>query len=191
MTPNKIIHKGQKIQTQVIEYQERDIARILIAAGDQWYDEEKEVRIVDYIFTNLEGVLQFFIDPISKKIIDEYTSEIYKGRYPQRNHWSNHENQEIASFAVNILSEKYTYAQWSKKGLELQTQKPIEENYVRDSYQAIMRFKLKKINERILEVKSLLNRNEDRSKDVLLITAYQNLLTERQEIAEDLNLTVI
>ena len=179
------------IQTETIEYQERDIVRILVAAGDQWYIEEEKIKIVDYIISNLKGIIEYFKDPLSKSIISEYTQSIERGRYPNQDYWANHPMEEVAAFAIDTLTDKYIYAQWSKKGLELQTQKPFDDNYIKDSYQAIMRFKLKKISERITELKSLMAGNEDRDKDILLMTAFQNLLNERKEIANDLNLTVI
>ena len=83
------------------------------------------------------------------------------------------------------------YARWSEKGLELQTQKPIEENFVLDSYQAIMRFKLKKIMDKIKELNLMIEKEDDDTKDIIFITAYQRLLEERKIITDELNTTVL
>ena len=50
---------------------------------------------------------------------------------------------------------------------------------------------MKKIVERINELKNIFTEQSDDSKDILLITAYQKLLKERQAIAEELKMIVI
>ncbi len=173
------------------EYQERDIVRVLITSGNKWYDEDKKLNIATYILNNLEGITDYFKDELTKIILQEYSKILNDQIEVQSSYWTEHSNEQVRTFAVDVLSEKYTYAEWSKKGLELQTQKPVEENHVKDSYQAILRFKLKKIVERIEELKRIFSDNTDESKDVILITAYQKLLKERQQLAEELKVTVM
>ena len=173
------------------EYQEKDIIRVLINAGDHWFDEEKDIRICGYIIANLEGIIQYFKDDRYRAIFEEYKQAMSEGKNLNRQYWTSHEDDAVRSVAIDVLSDRYIYADWSKRGLELQTQKPVEENYIKDSYQVILRFKMKKIVERISELKKLFSSESDEKKDILLITAYQKLLKERQAIAEELNMTVI
>jgi len=189
--PEKDHSQGVSVQVDQVNYQEKDIIRILIHDGDQWYDEEQEISVADYIISNLGNVVEYLSDPLYKKVLQVYIHQKSQGFSPNRSYWSSHLEDEIRELAVDILSEKYVYANWSQKGLELQTQKPIEENFIKDSYQAIMRFKLKKVMEKINELNKLIEKQEDDLKDIIFITAYQQLLQERKSITDELKTTVL
>jgi len=189
-TPDKDHSQGIHKITDKTDYQEKDVIRVLITDGDKIYDEDNALTIADYIIANIGDIIELVNDPIHKQILIEYQDSITNKTPLNRQHWLSHLDDGIRTFAVDTLSEKWSYANWSKRGLELQTQKPIEENFVKDSYQAIMRFKLKKIVERINQIKALFDKQEDDSKDIILITAYQRLLKERQELAENLGVII-
>ena len=59
--------------------------------------------------------------------------------------WIQHSELAIKELAVNLCAEKHIYAQWNSRGIELQTQAPPEENYVKDVISAILRIKSKKL----------------------------------------------
>ena len=155
------------------------------------YDEEEQISVTDYILSNLANVIDYLDNPLYKKILQDCVHQKSQGYEPDRNYWSSHTDEEVRALAIDILSEKYVYARWSEKGLELQTQKPIEENFVLDSYQAIMRFKLKKIMDKIKELNMMIEKEDDDTKDIIFITAYQRLLEERKIITDELNTTVL
>jgi len=189
--PDQDHSQGIKVKVESVDYQEKDIMRILIQDGDRWYDEEQEITVGDYILTNLGGVIDYIKDPLYRKVFQDYIEQKNAGETPNRAYWSGHLDDPTRNLAVDILSDKYTYAKWSDKGLELQTQKPIEENFIKDSYQAIMRFKLNKIKEKINELNLIIEKAEDDSKDIVFITAYQTLLAERKLITDELKTTVL
>jgi len=54
-----------------------------------------------------------------------------------------------------------------------------------------MRFKLKKVMEKINELNKLIEKQEDDLKDIIFITAYQQLLQERKSITDELKTTVL
>lgn len=183
--------QGIRKKVDPVDYQEKDVIRVLISAGSLWYDEDNSITIGAYLMSNLVGIIEYVKDPRYKSILEDYKRQTENGDVPDQQYWSHHQDEAIRNIAIDILSDKYTYASWSDRGLELQTQKPVEENYVKDSYQAILRFKMKKIVERINELKNIFTEQSDDSKDILLITAYQKLLKERQAIAEELKMIVI
>ncbi|MEL6390048.1 MAG: DNA primase [Bacteroidota bacterium] len=188
--PNEDHSQGIRAIVDDTDYQERDIIRVLFTDGTKKHSSEEDLSVAEYVLANLHGVIELVKDPLCKEILIEYQAELEKERVPDQQHWLSHENENVRRMAVDLLSDKWTYADWSKRGLELQTQKPIEENFVKDSYQVIMRYKLKKINERIQEIKALFDKQEDESRDILLITAYQRLLQDRQQLAGELGVTV-
>ncbi len=189
--PEKDHSQRVSVKVDPVNYQEKDIARILIHDGNQWYDEDQEISVADYILSNLGSVVEYLSDPLYKKILEDCINQKSQGYSPNRSYWSGHTDDSIRDFAIEVLSEKYVYAKWSEKGLELQTQKPVEENFVNDSYQAIMRFKLKKIKDKINELNKLIENEDDDSRDLIFITAYQKLLQERKAITDELKTTVL
>ena len=189
--PDQDHSQGVKVKVDSVDYQERDIIRILIQDGDQWFDQEQKTSVADYIISNLSGIIDYIKEPIYRLVLEDYLKQKDSGHIPNRTYWASHEKDEIRNLSIDILSDKYTYANWSKKGLELQTQKPIEDNFINDSYQAIMRFKLKKVMEKISELNKMIEGQTDNSKDIIFITAYQKLLAERKMITDELNTTVL
>jgi len=131
------------------EYQEKDLARIIVMAGNtEIKDDEGEIsKVAELIYTNIFEVIGYFNNDIYKDIIEEgfklcdSTEDINIVDY-----FVNHKNPEISRFAIDSNSSKYEYANWESKEVSLQTQKAPEKNFYLDSIQAIYRFKLKKVN---------------------------------------------
>lgn len=165
------------------DYQEKDIIRILINGGDKFYDEDGSITITSYVMSNLEGMLENFKNETHKRILQLYQEAEKKNTVITKDFWTNHSDEALRSVAIDFLSDKYTYANWSEKGLELQTQKPVEENYAKDSYQAVLRYKFKKVEEQLEEIKTLKGTIEDE----LLLTVQMKLIVEKQNIAKQLN----
>jgi len=90
------------------------------------------------------------------------------------------------------IRDRYSYANWSENGVELQTQKNIEENYEKDSKQAVLRFRLKKLNVKVGEILERLRDNELPSdKKQILLKTYHKVLDHRKSLAEDLGAIVL
>ncbi len=174
-----------------LDYQERDVVRVLISDGDKIHNEEAQESIGLFIIDNLKDIMEMISDPLHKQIFEEYHTLLNNDIVPDRQYWLRHSNQDIRALALSLLSDKYTYAKWSEKGLELQTQKPIEENYIKDSHQALLRYKLKKVKERVQELQRLFDQQEDDKRDIVLLTAFQALIQERQTLANKLKMTVM
>lgn len=179
---------GIKIDTE--EYQERDIVRVLLSSGAALYDAEEGTTIAEYVLSNLGEFAQSFRNEYYQEIVLEFLDNLLKGQILGPDHFTSHINSHVKKIAIDLLTDRYSYANWSDKGVELQTQKPIGENFIKDSYQAVMRYKLLKIKERIHQLKEVLE-DQDAEKSDALILAYQKLIAERQTLAGQLNTVIV
>jgi len=190
--PDKDHSQGiRETAKEVIDYQERDVLRVLITDGEKLFDEEQNISIGQHIVSSIADILDMVTNPTHKSILEEYQVSLTAGIQPTKASWLQHPDQNIRALTVSFLSQNYTYANWEEKGLLLQTQKPVEENFVKDSNQALLRFKLKKIKERVKQLQDMFTQQEDSQKDIVLLTAYQTLIKERQSLANELNMIVM
>ncbi len=174
------------------EYQERDLARILIAGGDKMYDEEKKITIAQYLISNLEDSLNMIENKVYYVLFNIAMDRIHRNEKVDSQIFINHPNQEISTLAIDLISTPYIFANWAGKNIILQTQKMPEENYTNDAYQAIMRFKLKKITKLIEETAQNLATSELSLEDKRLeIKVYNQMVKERNEIAKMLNNVIL
>jgi len=190
--PNKDHSQGiREVAKEVIDYQERDVMRVLITDGEKLFDEEQNISVGQHIISSIADILDMVANPVHKSILQEYQVSLTAGIQPTKATWLQHPDQSIRSITVTFLSQNYTYANWEEKGLLLQTQKPVEDNFIKDSNQALLRFKLKKIKERVKQLQDMFTQQEDSQKDIVLLTAYQTLIKERQSLANELNMIVM
>jgi DNA primase len=190
-----IVQKSEDSVVQIIapvitndEYQERDLVRILINGGDKRYSDAYEFTIAHYLIENIYDDLETFDSLLYRKVFEFAKANIDAGREINCNLFTQSEDEEIASVAIDLLISPYVLADWESKGIYLQTQKKPEENFQRDAFQAIMRFKLRKVS-RIIEglkkeVKDGTISDEDISMHIKIIQQYTK---ERNEIANELN----
>lgn len=177
-------------------YQEKDLARIIVCAGDKIIktEDDEEIKVADFIYSNIQEVIEHFDEDIYRDIIEEgfrlSESEIVE-QSSLSHHFINHEDERIRQFAVDCNSSPYVFANWESKDVFLQTQPKPEENFYRDSLQAILRFKLKKISKVIDELKTKsAELGQSPEKTELILKAYQTLSEQRKVIANELG-TVI
>lgn len=179
------------------EYQERDIARILILHGNQVIEKEpKEVTAAEYILSNIQETLTAFDNPLYAKVVSEYGKQIELGRKVDANYFINHESQEIAQLAVEFCASPYEYSEnWEKMwDVYLQTQPKPEQNVVNDSYQALLRFTLRKLqkmsDENLTKIKEC-QRAKNQSELIKHLQVQQILIQKRNEVAEKLNTVIL
>ena len=141
---------------------------------------------------NIEEVIDKFENELYKEVILDAAKCVSNGIDLSSNYFTNHSNPKIQELAINILSTSYEYSSnWEKRwGVILQTQKIPEENFIKDSYQAVLRFKLKKFNKQIIAIKNKLKEDQDIDHKMLL-KLHQSLVTDRNKIAKELNTIVI
>ncbi len=132
------------------EAQERDIVRILMTLGDNFIDESKEIRVYDYVYQAIINIIEYFDNELYVEVIQEVAKAHEEELVLTPTYFLTHSNEEISQLAIELNSDKYQYANWKSRGIELQTQAMPEDNYINDFTQSILRLKSKKL-QRILE----------------------------------------
>jgi len=169
-------------------YLEKELIRILINHADKVYDEDSNKRVVDYLVEECEELIPYFENDLFNRIFIETVTRSREGDSVSTKYFMHHQDQEIQQLAVDLVSYPYEYAKWSEKGMELQTQKMPDDNYVNEANQLSIRLNYRKmekiINENLVRLKEL-----DSSSDEYLVTlkVHQKLLEQRKQIAELLN----
>lgn len=178
------------------EFQEKDIARILIAAGAQHYDAADELTIAEYILSNIEDVIDEFDHDLYQRIARETLNRLLAQKPADRHFFLNHADQEIAKLAVDVLSTPYEYSEnWENRWeIFLTTQKMPDENFLKDSDQALKRFKLRKIMRMCAQnqqkIKDLTAAG-DHEQIITYLKVQQRLLDMRNELARELGTVVL
>ncbi|MBK9257703.1 MAG: DNA primase [Saprospiraceae bacterium] len=181
------------IQQELIQndgFQEREIASILVNFGDKWYDEPSGVIVADFILEHIYELVEKFDIPLYKTILEESKKLRDQSLSVKADYFTQHTEETVRNFAIEALSTPYTYADWDKKFIILQTQKMPDENYQRQSYKAILRLKLRKAKKIIAEIKLTIDNatdDEKNSDDYLLnLKVLQEVVRQRNQLASEL-----
>lgn len=193
-----IVPKAKKpnVIRQTDEFQEKDIARILVVAGDFIFDKSENLTVAEYILPNLSDVINDFENTTYKKIVEECRSILSQGRKVNLQHFINHTDADLQKIAVDFSSSPYEYSEnWEKRwDVFLQTQKMPDENFQNDSLQALKRFRLKKIMRLIdknhQKIKQL-NKPEDFEQAMLYMKVQRKLEGLRDELAKQLGTVIL
>ncbi len=170
------------------EHQEKDLVRILITGGDSFYDEENKITIAEYLVHNLEESLDEFDNPLYQSIFNIAIDALKNEIKVDSRLFTNHNDPDVQKIAIDVSSFPYSLSDWESKGVYLQTQPVPEKNFVRDSLQAILRFRLRKSVKLLNQVKSELSNSELSDEDKILnIKIYQQLLKDKNEIMSALD----
>lgn len=171
-------------------HQEREIASILINFGNKPYDDETGLTIASFMLNEINEFIDKIDIPLYKTIVLEVQAMVLKDIEITESYFTQHPNEEIQKFAFEALTTPYTYADWSKKFIMLQTQKMPEENYVRQTYKAVLRFKLRKAKKVIKEIQDWFDQIRPEDMDtpeyILNLKVLQEVIRKRNEIAGEL-----
>ena len=172
------------------EFQEKDLARIIVCGGDKIVrtTEGDEVIVVNLIHNNITDVMAYFENDIYKNIIEEaleFIQNADENNFSLSDYFINHKNEKIKKFAIDSNASKYTYANWADRDVYLQTQSMPEENFYKDSLEAINRFKIRKFTSVIKSLRTkLMEKDITPDKTILVLKALQTLQEQRKELAE-------
>lgn len=179
---------------QPAEFQERDIARILVLFGDKVYDAEREELVSDHLLEDMKEVVEAFDHPLYKEIVALGLERKEAGLAINRAFFES-QSEEIQQFVVEVLTSPYAYSEnWEKRwDIHLQTQKMPEENFIRDVESAFNRFKLKKFERTLKENDQMIKEYYEKGDDRYLVhLKVQRILNERRNaIAEKLGVIVL
>lgn len=177
------------------EFQEKDLARIMIEFGGKFLDQNQQLSIGEYILENIQDIIQSFENPAYQKIVLFASNIISQGKKLNSDFFLHHEDQEIRDVAINLISSPYELSEnWINKwDIYLRSQKPPEENFLKDTENMILRFRLKKINKRITQnseiIKSLFSQGDEQY--WMYVKIDKELKTLRNQIADSLGQIVI
>ncbi|GLR16501.1 DNA primase [Portibacter lacus] len=173
------------------EHQEKELIRILINFANKPVNADSEATILEFIFENVSDILERIENPVYKALLEECRSESEKGTVIDVNYFINHMNPEIQQLAIDCISSPYIYANWSEKGLELQTQKPPDDNQELDAEQVIMRLRERKLRKSVKEIKAeILKMDTEDTNYILYLKAFNKIEREHKELLRELG-TVI
>lgn len=174
------------------EFQERDIVRILVSAGDKWYDEEKKITVGAFVLENIEEILNSFDNKSYQHLVQEAKELLKSSGKVSPQHFINHQDKDISDLAIDLMYSPYEYSPgWGERNIFLKTQKMPEENYLRDSNHALKIFKLRKIEKLYNENQERMRELKDASQLDILLKVQMKLMTMRNELAKELNIIVL
>jgi DNA primase len=170
------------------EHLEEELIRILINHSEKMYDDEQGITIVDYLIEECSELIPYFENDLYSRIFTEIVIRRKENKEVNSQYFVKHDDQEIQTKAIDLLSFPYEYANWSSKGMELQTQKAPDENFVSEADQISIRLTYRKMDKLIKENLEKLKEMHPDSEDYLVtLKVHQKLLEQRKEIAEELN----
>ncbi len=178
------------------EFQEKDIIRILIESGGEIFDKEHNVTVAAFVISNIEDVLEHFDNRMYYKIVTETLSVIQKGGPLSTQYFLSHSVKEIRELSASLLSTPYEYSDnWiAKFNRPLETQETPIKNFLKDSEQALKRFKLRKIIKLCDQNQDIIRKSSD-SGDMSTMMKHlkiqQKLLEMRNSLATELNTVIL
>ncbi len=190
----QVSHTQPTITVNAHEYQEKDLARIIILSGDRIIktDEEGEISVAELIYSNINDVIDYFKNPLYKELIELGFRQTESGDDSLSFHdfFVNHERAEIRAIAIEMLSSPYQFAKWNDIGVFLNQMMP-EDNFYHDSKQAIMHFKLRKVAFVLNELKvKILDKSLDDDKKSMWLKAFHKLQQQKKELSEELGVVI-
>lgn len=174
------------------EHQERELIRILVNFADKPVNSDSDVKIIDYIFENVADIIERIDNDLYREILLEVQDLHEKDVLVNENYFINHPTPEIQKLGIDCISSPYSYANWSGRGLELQTQKPPEENQELDAEQVILRLRERKLRKLLRETKEKISKMDqtDSAQFTLYLKAFSKLEGEHKSLLRELG-TVI
>ncbi len=185
--------KPQKKQNSTgDEFQEKDIIRIIITAGDVVFDEEEDISVAEYVLSNIEDVLDNFDNALYQEVAKEAFQRLVNKQRLDLNYFLMHDNPKIKQLALNVTTSPYDYSPgWDKKEIYLRSQKMPELNFTDDSVQSLMRFKYRKLIRMCEDNQKRLKEIKDPDEMMTLLQVQQQLIDMRNTLAAEFKTVVI
>jgi DNA primase len=179
------------------DFQEKDLARIIVAFGKEVFDEDEQLSVAEFIISNIEEVLDDFDNPEYAAIVKaahRFLADEEKA--PDDMFFIHHPDPAISKLSIDLLAEPYEYSEnWEKKWEILLRMQPMPSlNFTEDSVQALKRFKLRKIEKVIQQnLDAIKEHSQSGEEDKLQVrlNVHQKLLAMRNDIAGELGTVII
>ncbi|NBB89519.1 MAG: DNA primase [Bacteroidetes bacterium] len=203
--PISKVEQETRTKEVIKDIREREIARILIQHGHKLLDESDEdeeeesaepISVAENVILELEELEIGLADETYRTILEEVTEKVEAGQTLDPQYFTNHSNEDIRNFAIDVLADPYEYSEnWEEKlQAPLRTQKMPEENHEQDMSQVLLHFKHKVIEYQMKVVKEKLSesiemRNEQDTDKY--IRMQQQLIAIRKTLDDELRRVVL
>lgn len=192
------------VNTSTHEFQERDLARIVIEHGDknvhqlwiektqEWKNEvEDDITIAELIYTEIFDVMGYFENEKYKQVITEGFNFVESTERigTISDYFINHQEPTIASLAIDVLSEPYEFADWIGKGVYLNQKMPAW-NFREDSRMSILMFKLKKLTQVLKILSERISSEEDAETKETLLKAFMEMQGQKRMLSQELGVVI-
>ncbi len=187
----------EQIQLNKDDFQEKDLARIIVAFGKELFDQEEGLSVAEFIISNIEEVLDDFDHPEYAAIVRAaHDYFVREGKSPDDMFFIHHPDPVISKLSIHLLAEPYEYSEnWEKKWEIMLRMQPMPAlNFTEDSLQALKRFKLRKIEKVIRQNLDAIKASSlagDAEALQIRMTVHQKLLNMRNAIAAELGTVII
>lgn len=176
------------------EFQEKDVCRVLMLWGQQWFDQEHNISYAHYILENISDTIPFFENDLIKKVVLDVSEQLSSGRIPDVSYYIAHPDPKISELALELTMTRHEYSpNWSNRwNIFLSTQNIPEENFKSDITNSLLRFKLKKYNKAIQEFENKIKEAKLNELELEIeLKSHQHIVNERNYIASLLKTVVI
>ncbi|MEP7197544.1 MAG: DNA primase [Saprospiraceae bacterium] len=152
------------------EFQEREIAKILVLAGNQaWADQNSSVA--QFVTDNILDVIQLFENEFYVGIIEDVIRQIQTGKTIDINYFIHHANHKVVEFAIEVSTSQFLYSEnWEKKhGIFMINNYTDQEYQFNEIEKIIKHLKYRKINKLIQNLDKEIVSTEIESEQIELI----------------------
>jgi DNA primase len=139
---------GQKPPEQGSDFQEKDIVRILLLAGDKTFEDNEAVTVAEFIIANIDDVIDDFDNKTFERVAKECAELVRKGEKVTFKYFLNHSDESFRRMAVDFSTSPDEYSpNWTdeRRNSPLKSQKMPEDNFSNDSTQSILNFRLRRL----------------------------------------------
>ncbi|MBL7816188.1 MAG: DNA primase [Saprospiraceae bacterium] len=136
--------KPQELEKSGTDYQDLDIARIIVMHGEALFIADRNITVADFILLDIEELINNIEDKLAKKILSEALNLLKNNEKVTQQFFLQNPSKEIRDFATNVFSSPFIYSEnWENKlSRPLETQKMPDSNFEKDAIYALKRFKL-------------------------------------------------
>jgi len=200
--PNEAFFPTEKetdISDGDIAHWEKEVMRLLVNYGDKQIDletinEQKEkitqqINIAQYIVVSVKNDEIQFNNSVHQEIFDYYAAQLGIGKTLSHTDFTQHENNKISQFAIDIFSSQYELSpNWMGHGVYPVTEEQLLSKGVINTVYA---FKLSKLTQSILENQEQLKAETDTDKSLELMKELINLQKVKQQLADKLGRIIL
>jgi DNA primase len=178
------------------EFQERDVIRVLLQYGEEPIEKNSTTSLASMLVQGTDEFVDAFENETYQIILAE-TKHLLQLQQPvTATYFLMHADERVSRAAAQALQSPWVYSpQWELKGLMLQSQKPPQNNFINDARQALMRFKLRKVEALLVKnIEEIKNLESTQADSVLIerkIRLRMKLTTFRNELAAQLGTVVL